>query len=170
VTLWSTAAPVFTGPKEVFLSIQLLISCNLHSGKFWNFSHIFSNQYTTKSYGYMYPKMLSKKQFVLVLEMAVLESFWWKHSQKPLGVNYNGMIKSFPRRNKSTKPNLNFGLWKKWFFLSTRIARVVKKTTYHTITFKLCSQKLWKLLQLEDIPCLHVVWKFQRKTKQNPHL
>jgi len=30
--------------------------------------------------------MIFFKILVLVLEMAVLERFWWKHSQKPLGV------------------------------------------------------------------------------------
>jgi len=32
--------------------------------------------------------MFSKKKLILVLEMAVLEHFWWKHSQKTLRVNF----------------------------------------------------------------------------------
>jgi len=87
VTLWSAAAQIFTGLKNGFLWIQMLISCNLHGGNFWNFFHIFPNQHNTRSYGYMCPKMFFKKKLTLVLEMAVLERFQWKHSQKPLGVN-----------------------------------------------------------------------------------
>jgi len=37
----------------------------------------------------MCPKMSFKKKLVLVLEMTVLKSFWWKHNQTPLGVNTN---------------------------------------------------------------------------------
>jgi len=87
VTLWSAAARFFTGPKKGFLSIQMLRSCNLHGEKFWNFFHIFSNQFTTRSYGYMCPKKFFFKNLVLVLEKAVLERIWWKHSLKPLEVN-----------------------------------------------------------------------------------
>jgi len=89
VSLWSAAAQFFSGPKNGFLSIQTLISCNVHGEKFWNFFHIFSNQFITRSYGYMCPRMLFFKNLILVLEMAVLEQFWWKHSLKPLGVKNN---------------------------------------------------------------------------------
>jgi len=59
----------------------MLISYNLHGGNFWNFSHIFLNKCTARSYGYICPNM------VLVLEMAILEHFWWEHSQRTLGVH-----------------------------------------------------------------------------------
>jgi len=75
------SCPVFCKIKKIILSIQLLISCNSHDENFWIFFHIFANQCTTRSYGYMYPKMFFFKNLVLVLEMAVLEHFWWKHSQ-----------------------------------------------------------------------------------------
>jgi len=77
---------VFTRIKKGFLSLQTLISCNLHSRNFGNFFHIFSNQIPTRSYNYMCPKMICFKILVLVLEMEILECFCWKHSQKPLGV------------------------------------------------------------------------------------
>jgi len=35
----------------------------------------------------MCTKISFEKKLVLVLEMTILESSWWKHSQKPLGVN-----------------------------------------------------------------------------------
>jgi len=87
VTLWSAAARFFAGPKKGFLSIQMQISCNLHGEKFWNFFHVFSNQFTTRFYGCMCPKKVFFKILVLVLELAVLEQFWWKHNVKPLGDN-----------------------------------------------------------------------------------
>jgi len=86
MTLWSAAARFFARTKKEFLSIQTLTSCNLHDGYFWNFFYIISNWCTTRSYGYMCPKMFVFLNLVLVLEMAVLENIWWKHSQKPLGV------------------------------------------------------------------------------------
>jgi len=46
-------------------------------------------QHTTRSYSYKCPKMsFFFQNLVLVLEMAVLERFWWKHSQSPLGVKF----------------------------------------------------------------------------------
>ncbi len=75
VTLWSAAAHFFTGPKKRFLSLQMLISCNRHGGIFWIFFHIFSILCTTRSYYYMFPKMIFFKNLVLVLEMAVFEGF-----------------------------------------------------------------------------------------------
>jgi len=53
VSLWSAAAQFFTGQKNGFLWIQMLISCNPCGRNFWNFFHMFSSQYTTRSYGYM---------------------------------------------------------------------------------------------------------------------
>jgi len=64
----------------------MLISCNLLSGNFWNFFHIYSNQSTTSSYGYICLKMIFFKNLVLVLKMAVLKQFWWQHSQGTLGI------------------------------------------------------------------------------------
>jgi len=87
VSLWSAAALFFTGPKKQFLSIQMLISCNSHGGNFWNFFHMFSSEHTRISYSYMCPKMFFFKKLVLVPKMAVLEHFWWKHSQGTLRVN-----------------------------------------------------------------------------------
>jgi len=87
LSLWSAAAQLFARPKKGLLLIQMLISCNLHGKKFWNLFHIFLNQFTTRSYGYMCPKKFFFKNLVLVLKMAVWEWFWWKHSLKPLGVN-----------------------------------------------------------------------------------
>jgi len=87
MSLWSAAAQIFAGSKKGFLSIQTLISCNLHGEKFWNFFHIFSNQFNLRSYSYMCPKKFFFKNLVLVLEIAILKWFWWKHSLKPLGVN-----------------------------------------------------------------------------------
>jgi len=55
--LWSATTLFFLGPKKSFLPIQMLISCNQWSGSFSNFFHIFSNQCTSRSYGYMCPKM-----------------------------------------------------------------------------------------------------------------
>jgi len=52
-------------------------------------------------------------------------------------------------------------------FFAARAVRQAIKTTYHTITFEPCSQKLWKLLRLKATPHAHVVWKFHRK-KQTP--
>jgi len=70
--------PIFSqGQKKGFLSIQTLISCNLHGGNFWNFFHIFANKYTTRSYSYMCPKMFFFYNLGLVIEVAVLERFWW---------------------------------------------------------------------------------------------
>jgi len=57
LTLWSAAAHFFARPKRGFLQIQMLISCNAHCGNFWIFFYIFSNQHTTRSYSYIYPKM-----------------------------------------------------------------------------------------------------------------
>jgi len=70
---------IFPRAKKKILSIQMLVSCNTHSEFFWNFSHILSNQCTTRS------KNVFKKM-VIVLEMIVLEHFWWKHNQGILGV------------------------------------------------------------------------------------
>jgi len=81
------SCPDFRSDKKRILLLQMLISCNLHDGNFWIFFHIFSNQCLTRSYGYMCLKMFFIKNLLLVLEMAVLECFWWKHSQKPSGVN-----------------------------------------------------------------------------------
>jgi len=86
LTMWSAAARIFEVTKKGFLLLQMLISCDLHGGNFWNFFHIFSNQCLTWSNGYMYPKRKFIKNLLFVLKMAVLECFWWKHSQKPLGV------------------------------------------------------------------------------------
>jgi len=86
VTLWSAASHFFVRPKKWFLSIQILILCNLLGGNFWNFFHIFSNQRSTRSYDYMCSKMFFSKILVLMLEMAVLEHSWWKHSRKPFKV------------------------------------------------------------------------------------
>jgi len=71
----------------------MLISCNLHIRNFWNFLFIFSNQCTTRSYGYMYQNCL--KKLLLVLEMAVLGRFWWKYSHGPLGVNSPFEVKQY---------------------------------------------------------------------------
>ena len=86
VTFWSAAARVFRGPKKGSLSLQMLISCNLYGGHFWNFFHIFKNLSTKRSYGWIYPKIFLNYFFIFVLEMAVLERFWRKHSLRPLGV------------------------------------------------------------------------------------
>jgi len=88
LTLWSAAARFSAGPKKGFLSIQTLKSCNLHGGNSWVFFHIFLNQISTRSYGYMCPKNMFFYIFVLVLEMVVFELFWWKHSHGPLGVKW----------------------------------------------------------------------------------
>jgi len=50
--------PIFLRTKKWFLSLQTLISCNLHSEFCCNFSHIFLNWCTTRSYCNMCPKML----------------------------------------------------------------------------------------------------------------
>jgi len=57
---------------------------------------------------------------------------------------------------------------KKVIFLSAWTAHLRKKVTYHTITFELCSQKLWKLLGLKEKPTPLVVWKFQIKKIKTP--
>ena len=73
VTLWSTADRIFTGPKKGFLSLQMLISCNLHGGNFWNFFYIFSIYHTTRSYGYICPKMIFATS-----NISILQSTWQK--------------------------------------------------------------------------------------------
>ena len=87
VTFWSAAARVFTGPKKSSLSLQMLISCNLYGGNFWNFFHIFKILSTKRSYSCIYPKLFLNYFFILVLKMVVLEPFWRKHRLHPLGVN-----------------------------------------------------------------------------------
>jgi len=68
---------------------------NPHGGNFWNFFHILSNYFTTRSYGYMCPKMFFFKNLILALEMAVLERFWWKHSQGTQGVKQEFVVIGF---------------------------------------------------------------------------
>jgi len=72
LTLWSSAARFFVGPKFYFLSLQMLIYCKMHGGNFWNFFHIFSNQHTTRSYSYMHPKIIFFLM-ALMLKMAPLK-------------------------------------------------------------------------------------------------
>jgi len=62
----------------------MLISCNPHSGNFWNFYYTFILQDPMVT---CVKKDFFFKNLVLVLEMAVLEHFWWKHSHSLLGVN-----------------------------------------------------------------------------------
>jgi len=57
------------------------ISCNPCNENFWNSYHIFLSQCTTRSYGYMCQKKVFFKNLVLILEMVVLERFWWRHSR-----------------------------------------------------------------------------------------
>jgi len=90
MTLWSATTLFFARPKKI-LSIQMLMSCNPLGGNFWNFFHIFLNHCTTRSYDYMWLKMLFFLNLVLVLEMVVLERFWWKHGQRTLRVNWYGV-------------------------------------------------------------------------------
>jgi len=88
VAFWSAAAWLFAGIKKRFLSLQTLISCNLLSGNFWNFFHIFSNQCTKRSYGYICLKMFFFLKFGSCPRNDNFGVFWWKHRQKPLGINY----------------------------------------------------------------------------------
>jgi len=86
VSLWSAAPGFLQGPKKEFLWIwKLICSCNPFAGNFWKFFHVFSSQYTTKSYGYMCLEIFIKK-LVLILEMAILECFCCKDSHSRLGV------------------------------------------------------------------------------------
>jgi len=62
VTLWRPDQ-FFARPPKGFLSIQTLTSCNPHSGKFWNFFYIFSNQHNIRSYNYISPKMFFFPKF-----------------------------------------------------------------------------------------------------------
>jgi len=76
------------------LSLQTLISCNLHEEFF---IYIFTSSQislTIRSHGFIYLKMICFffSNLVLVLEVAVLESFWWKHSPNHLGVEENFLI------------------------------------------------------------------------------
>jgi len=88
MTFWSTAARDFVGPKKEFLSLQMFISCNLHGKKFWNCFHIFEIEHTTRSYGYICPKMFFFNQkFATCPKNGSFGAFWWKHSLQTLGVN-----------------------------------------------------------------------------------
>jgi hypothetical protein len=65
----------------------MLISCNPCGGNFSNFFHMFEGQHTTRSCNYMCQKQFFFfSKMVLVLKMAVLEHFWWKHSLGTLGI------------------------------------------------------------------------------------
>jgi len=75
------------GQKKEFLSLVTLISCNLHDGNFWKIFRVFSKQFTTRSYGYICPKMYFFLKFGTYIRNDNIGAFFrWKHSQKPLGV------------------------------------------------------------------------------------
>jgi len=87
VSLWSVVARFFLELKKCFWWIWMLVSYNPHGGIFWNFYHMLLIHHITRSYGYMCQKLCCSKSLVVVLEMAVLECFWWIHSHGTLGVN-----------------------------------------------------------------------------------
>jgi len=88
VSLWSATTQFFVGPKKGFLSIQTLISYNLHGEKFWNFfPHLFKLVYYKILWLYV-SRIYFFKNLVFILEIIALEQFWWKHSLKPLGVSF----------------------------------------------------------------------------------
>jgi len=95
VTLWSAAARFFVGAKKGFLSIQMLISCNLCSGNFWNFFHIFSNQNTRRSYDYMCPKILKRKKIFTCTKSGSFGEFLQKTCLCPLGVKDHNVLQIF---------------------------------------------------------------------------
>jgi len=84
---WSAAARFFAGLKKWFCWIWMLISFDPHGGIFWKFYHMLFRHFTTRSYGYTCQNLFFSKKLVVVLEMAVLERFWWIHSHGTLGVN-----------------------------------------------------------------------------------
>jgi len=86
--LVNAAAHFFVGPQKGFLSIHTLISCNLHSEKFWIFFYIFSKQFTTRSYSYICPKNYFFQKFGTCTRNGRFGAFLWKHSMKPLGVKW----------------------------------------------------------------------------------
>jgi len=66
-------------PKR-FLSIQTLISCNLHGG---NFYFLFTSSWTSILQDHTVScvqKCNLKNKLILVLKIVVWEHFWWKHS------------------------------------------------------------------------------------------
>jgi len=74
VILWSEAVHFFARPPKGFLSLQTLVSCNLHYGNFWKEFHIFSIKILQL---HVYKNDIFLKNLVLVLKMAIFERFWW---------------------------------------------------------------------------------------------
>jgi len=94
LTLWSAAARISAMPRKGFLLLQMLISCSLYGGNFWNFFYIFSNQCLTQSYSYMCPKKDFMKILLLVLEMVVLKCFWPKEIT-PCNLRYTRELRGY---------------------------------------------------------------------------
>jgi len=65
----------------------MLISCIPLGEFFWNFYYMFSSQHTTRSHGYICQKKFFSQNLVLILDMAIMEDFWWEYSHGLLGVN-----------------------------------------------------------------------------------
>jgi len=75
------------GQKRIFVNSNT----NILQSTWWKFLKFFPHllkPYYYKILHYMCPKMFFFENLVLVLEVVVLECFWWKHCQKPLGVKF----------------------------------------------------------------------------------
>jgi len=109
---------VFSKAKNTFRSIQTVISCNLYSEIFWNFTQTSILWDPTITH---VKKCCFFKILVLVLEiveMAILECFWSKHSQKHLGVQEKcrnqTLLGSTQFKSLFVQyPSLGFTRWKK---------------------------------------------------------